>query len=140
MNNLARYSVSFRICDDNLDPLEITQILGVKPNVSHRKGDRNVSWSKKGKPIELSPHSSGIWIIHSEAGEYVGLEHHLRSLLVVLCPLKDELLELYIKGYKMDMFCGVFVSEVHQPGFDIASDVLLKLGELKIELSVCIYR
>ena len=134
-----KYHVSFRIGGDELDPLEITEILGIVPDLAHKKGDKNTTVSKKGKIIEFSPFSCGLWSIKSKNDEYADLEYHIKSLLILLYPLKDRLIELSNRGYKMDMFCGVFVHEVHQAGFSLSPDTLLKLGELSTELGICIY-
>ena len=139
MIGMTKYSAFFRIGDDNLDPLEITKLLRINPDKAHKKGDPSTMQSKKGKPVVFSPFSTGLWGISSTEGEYIDLECHIRNLLSKLYPLKDELIELSKRGYKMDMFCGAFTHEVHQPGFKINPDVLFMLGELNIELSVCIY-
>jgi len=139
MDGLTRYKVSFRIGDDNLNPAELTEILKINPDKAHRKGDPHTSTSKKGKIIHYSPFRTGVWILNSREDEYVTLEQHLKSLLTLLYPLKDLLAEFTCRGYKMDIFCGAFVREVHQPGFDISSDMLTQLGELNISLGVCIY-
>ena len=136
----VKYDVCFRIADDGLDPLEITAMLGIAPSKAHKKGDPNTSTTKKGKTIEFSPFSTGVWLIHSDVGEHADLEHHIRNLLFQLYPLKAELAELSQRKYRMDMFCGAFIYEAHQPGFDIKSDVLLQLGELNIAIGLSIYR
>jgi len=139
MSDLIKYSVCFRILDDMLDPSEITGMLGITPDRSHRKGDPNTSISKKGKLIHYSPFSKGVWIINSKEDEFAILEHHVKSILLVLYPLKGELTELAKRRYKMDMFCGAFIHDVDQPGFELNPNVLQQLGELNISLGMCIY-
>jgi hypothetical protein len=139
MLKLPKYSVCFRIIDETLDPVETTNKLCINPDRAHKKGDPNTAVNKKGKLITFAPFSTGTWIIDSREGEYEDLEHHITSLLHILYPLKDKLAELSAKGYRMDIFCGVFLHEADQPGFDIKSDVLLKMGELNIELGMCLY-
>jgi len=139
MDGLIRYRVGFRIGSDNLNPAELTEKLKLSPDKAHCKGDPHTSTSKKGKLIHYSPFSTGVWILHSRVDEHAVLEQHLKSLLIILYPLKDLLAELAGRGYKMDMFCGVFTREAPQPGFDISPDILMQLGELNIALGVCIY-
>jgi len=139
MDGLIKYTVNFRISGDKLEYPEITEMLRIIPDEAHRKGDPNTSISKKGKVIHYSPFSTGVWIRKSRENEHEVLEHHIRSLLLILYPLKDELAELTSRGYKMDMFCGAFMHEAHQPGFDISSDTLSQLGELNIDLGICLY-
>ena len=139
MSGQIRHIVSFIISDDNLDPLEITKMLGVDPDKAHRKGDPNTSISKKGKLINFSPFNTGLWRIESKEDAYVSLDYHLKTMLLLLYPLKEQFSELSNREYKMDMFCSVDSHGVDQPGFAIGSDILLKMGELNIGLSVCIY-
>jgi len=131
--------VSFRIGSDELDPNVITTTLGIEADNAHRKGDPNTALSKKGKLIKYSPFSTGLWCIESKENEYAVLDHHIKSLLSLLVPMKAHLIEMQKKGYKMDMFCGVFTHEACQPGFLLSPSVMLQLGELGIELGICIY-
>jgi len=139
MSGLIRYDVSFRIGDDKLDPLEVTEMLGIVPDIAHRKDAPNTSISKKGKLIEFAPFNTGLWCINSKIGECEDLEHHLKSLLLLLYPLRDKLAGLTGRGYKMDMFCGAFTHEAGKPGFSINPSVLLQMGEMNIEFGICIY-
>jgi len=139
MDELTTYHASFRIGDERLNPLEISNMLGLIPDKSHNKGDPNTSISKKGKVIHYSPFSSGLWSVESKEDKHLNLIHHLRGLLRVLSPLKDKLAELHSRGYRIDMFCGIFIHDGACPGFDIEADILLLLGELNIDLGICIY-
>ena len=134
-----RYCASFRIIDDHLDPLEITKLLGIEPEEAHLKGDVRVTISKKGKQMVHAPYKFGRWSISSKEPDYLSLSYHLNSLLQVLYPLKDRLIELSSRGYKMDMFCGAFLDGRRQSGFEIDSDILLKLGEIKTSIGLCMY-
>ena len=130
---------SLRISDDNLEPAEITKILCIEPDKSHKKNDPNLGISKKGKIFMNSTYTSGLWSIDSKEDESMNLEHHIASLLHVVYPMKDKFTMLSNMGYKINVFCGVFAFDADQPGFSICPDVLQKLGELNIMLDVCIY-
>ena len=80
-----------------------------------------------------------MWSIESKQPENDSLDNHIRSLLLLLFPFREKIIELSKNGYKMDMFCGVFSQSCHQPGFDLSSDTLKKLGEMNISLGVCFY-
>ena len=138
MSDFLKCDVCFRICDDNLDPLEITEMLGIEPEKSHRKGDPT-RFSKNKNLIKFSTYSSGLWSISSTEAKNAILEVHIKSLLVLLEPLKAELSELSKRGYEIDLFCGIFTHDCDQPGFDIDSSVLKNLGELNISIGMCIY-
>ena len=140
MDNLLSVKVSFRITGDLIDPSEITKHLGLQPDKSHRKGDANEVVSKKGRIIRYSPFSSGLWSINTKLCDTCDFNSHLKNLLDHIYPLKNELNELSLRGYKMDIFCGVFAQEVDQPGFIICPENLLKIGELNISLGMDFYR
>ncbi|MCL2400859.1 MAG: DUF4279 domain-containing protein [Defluviitaleaceae bacterium] len=139
MNGAIEYSVGFRIIDDNLDPAEITKMLGIVPDDAHRKGEPNTKITPKGKILHYAPFNTGIWIVNSHEERHEILARHIKSLLDILYPLKDKLAELTSRGYKMDIFCGAFLNEVQQPGFDISPDILLQMGEMNIKIGMCIY-
>ena len=139
MTDRIKYSVSFRIADDNLDPTEITKILGIAPDISHRKGDPRLSITKKGKVMQYAPFRTGMWSIHSHEEKYEILEHHIKILLDILYPVKDKIAELASRGYKMDIFCGAFLYKGCHTGFDINSDILFQMGEMNIDFGICIY-
>ncbi|MCL2411425.1 MAG: DUF4279 domain-containing protein [Treponema sp.] len=139
MNGAIKYSVGFRIIDDNLDPAEITKMLGIVPDDAHRKGEPNTKITSKGKILHYAPFSTGIWIVNSREERHEILARHIKSLLDILYPLKDKFAELTSRGYKMDICCGAFLNEVQQPGFDISPDILLQMGEMNIKIGMCIY-
>ena len=137
--NFLRCMASFRITAEELDPFEISEILGIEPSTSYKKGEQITSTTKKGKLLMMGFRRFGFWSINSEEKENKSLEQHIKNLLILLEPLKDELTELLNKGYEMDFFCGIFSDGCPQSGFDIEPDVLLKLGQLNIKLDVCLY-
>ena len=139
MSNLLKCQVSFRIYGDNLDPSEITNMLYIEPSISHKKNDPNTRVSKKGKLIQFSPYSSGLWSVSSKESQNAILEDHIKSLLILLEPVKDKLTELLNRGYKMDLFCGVFTHDCSQPGFNIDASILRRIGGLNISLGICFY-
>jgi len=139
MDNFKSCDVSFRIIDENLNHLEITKMLSIIPEIAYNKGDPNIIISKKGKIINSSSHSAGLWSIKSTLVETSPFEDHLNYLLKMLMSLKDKLNELHSRGYKMDFFCGLFTNENIHSGFEINSNILYNMGILNIKLSICIY-
>jgi len=117
----------------------VTDILGITPDQAHRKGEQNITITKKGKRIAAAPYRSGLWCIDSKADECGNFEHHIKSLMTLLYPLKKELLGLSDRGYQMDLYCSMFAYGIHQPGFDIEADTLFQMGELNIAMSMSIY-
>ena len=135
--SFSRGCVSFRISAENLNPCEITEILGIEPDVSYKKGDPITSVNSKGEALVTSCHEFGFWSIKSEEKENEGVEQHAKGLLMLLESRKRELLGLSNKGHKMDFSCDFFSDDCHQPGFSINPYIMLKLGQLNIKLSIC---
>ena len=139
MSSFPKCRVSFRICDEKLDPMEITKILHIEPDASHKNGDPRTSVSKKGKLIKYSPYNSGLWSIDSKKAENASLEEHINDLLLLLEPAKDKIIVLSSQGYKIDFFCGLFAQDCPQPGFGINSNILKRVGDLNISIEICFY-
>jgi len=139
MSEKPKCRVAFRIQCDNLDPIEITEFLSIEPTESHKKGDPNTRVSKKGKLIIYSAYSSGLWCIDSKEPETTSLEEHIIGLLTVLEPLRANLLELSESGHKMDFYCGFFCKDCVQPGMEITSGTIKRIGDLNINFGVSFY-
>ena len=56
-------------------------MIGVEPDMSHKKGDPNVKITKKGKIIEYSPFNAGVWSINTTENENIVLESHIQDEL-----------------------------------------------------------
>ena len=131
--------ISFRIIDDSLNPGEISDMFCIEPDVAHKKGDPNISITRKGKRLEHAPFRIGVWSIHSTEEENKAIECHIEHLLSLLEPKKEELLLLSDRGYQLDMFCGLFFHGCPQAGFTLDATVLKRIGDLNITLGVCFY-
>jgi len=139
LDGLQKYCVSFRIIGDELDPAEVTGLLHIIADTSHRKGDMNTSVTKNGKEIVSAPFDRGVWAICSKEDECATLNSHIDSLLTVLWPKKECLSKLYERGYTMDFFVGFFAHGCHQPGFELDAGTMRKTGELNIRFGMCFY-
>lgn len=130
------FDASFRIIGNKLDPDEITSLLGIKPDYSHKKGQPNNRRSKSGKIILGPPHKTGIWSINSDLDETSSLEEHLEFLLGTITPFGEKIRQLSDEGYRVDFYCGFFQKPGAQGGFNVAPDVLQRMGEIGINLAV----
>lgn len=127
---------AFRIIGDNLDPEQITSLLGIDPDYSHKKGEANNRKNKLGKIIVGTPHKTGIWTINSDLPETSTLEEHIVSLLVRLDSAHDKIRQLSKEGYRVDIYCGHFLKHGYQGGFDVSPEVLERMGKMGIHLAV----
>lgn len=133
------FAVEFRIIGNNLIPQEITELLEIEPSNSHKRGDSNAGFTKKGKVVRYAPFSSGLWSIKSRLTKSTSFEEHIMGVLELLEPVKDKIKELSCRGYKVDFFCGYFFSSEIQAGVSLDSNILKCISDLGANLEICMY-
>lgn len=133
------FSVSFRIIGNNLEPSKITLLLGIEPDIAHKKGDSRTGESKSGKIINYAPFNTGLWSINSKLDRDNRLQDHIISVLERVEPKKDVLLKLTNEGFKMDFYCGYFFSTKDQAGISLNNEVLKGIAELGIDFGISLY-
>jgi hypothetical protein len=75
MGDVPASTAALRVGGDDLDPDEITRLLGAKPTHAHRKGDQT---SPK---IPKLVRRSGLWLIESGWEDGNQLEAQIRGIL-----------------------------------------------------------
>ncbi len=125
MSNISKALVSIRFYGDDLEPEELTRLLGAQPSRANRKGQPRKS--SKGKTSIARP---GTWLIeYSEEPVAAGIDEQLNFLL-------DELTEDIAtwrdltRRFKADVFCGIFLDTWNE-GFCLTESTLQRL---RIEL------
>ena len=102
----SRAYASVRFMSPVLDPLTITNLLGIPPDHQHRSGERRLVRTRSGKINEHAPYSAGQWSISSELWvQSTKLETHLIWLLEQLEPHASAIRSLEIADLKIDFFC-----------------------------------
>ena len=131
-----KYKISLRISDEDLDPSAITSILSIEPTISYKKGDINSKIKKNG---HMSTLKSGTWILDISSEENEDFDYHLKLLLDQLKPGWEKLIELKKKGYKIDIFCGIFSANGEQTGIEISASTIKRIDDLNIPIGICFY-
>jgi len=133
MATLSKTKASLRVMGDDLNPSEISELLGCEPTRKMIKG-QPFSWNKQGKPRLAK---SGMWRI--EAAEKIpgNLDEQVNELLGKLTSNLDVWRSLSMK-YKIDIFCGLFM-ESSMEGISLSSDSMLALGQRGIEIDFDMY-
>jgi Domain of unknown function (DUF4279) len=131
--HVERISVCLRILGDQLDPLDVTTLLGREPTRAGRKGD----------PI-LRPNGEvaryrriGAWLFEPTTAPDATLSEALEALLREL-PQDADLWQSLRKQFKADLLCHVTVRGVNQ-GFVLSPEVLKSIAALGIPLGVDIF-
>lgn len=123
---VARTKASLAFFGDDLDPSELSTLLGAEPTRAYRKGDD-----------ERAPGRRGSWLI--EVGERVpgDVDAQIQELLTSLTS--DLAVWRYLtERLESRVFCGVFMQEENE-GLEIGSHTLLELGTRGLRLSLDIY-
>ena len=127
-------AVSFRIMGTDLDPSEVTEMLGVAPDKSHRAGDPiGTVFSRSAADF-----SEGLWALESSVGEAESLERHIASIISRLEGASDKLSKLKWRGYRVDVFVGIFEID-NNVGLELSSDTLRAIAGLSASLNLDLY-
>ena len=95
------FCVRLRFFGDELDPDELTSLLGAQPTEAHRRGD-----ILRRPPSHAAP--GGYWAIATERSTH-DIEAQLTELFSHLTSDYDVWRSLTSR-YEADLFCGVFIS------------------------------
>lgn len=133
MAALARAVATLRLFGDDLDPERVSELLGVSPTWSERKGDVTPSKSPGGARIART----GSWRLQAADSTGDNADRQISEILDQLTTDLDVWKSLAAR-FDVDLFCGWFLEESNE-GVTLSSNTLLALGERGIELDVDIY-
>ena len=125
---------SFRIMGKDLDPSEITNLLHMHPDQSHRCGDPNIS--KSGR--RYADYTEGLWALHSSVDETYAIDAHLEALVTKLWQHRDLLQEFSKRGYKIDIYVGIFGIDDNME-FVLKNTLLRRVMQLGVDLDLDLY-
>jgi hypothetical protein len=132
MTKISRAIVTLRFHGDDLDPDELTRLIGKQPSKAYRKGD--VQPTKK-KPDRLA--HTGSWQLSTSYYEPSDLDAQIGELLdngfADLLMWRD-----LARKYRGNIFCGLFM-EGWNEGLVLSTSTLLKLGERGLEIDLDVY-
>jgi len=123
---------SLRIFGDDLDPDEISALLGASPTSSARKGEIRVSKSGRERTER-----TGRWLLEAVYRQPGDLDSQIAELL---SPLTGDIAvwRRLVAQFEVDIFCGLFMKESDE-GLDLRPETLEMLGSRGLSLGLCIY-
>lgn len=125
------FTAALRINGDDLDPDEISVMLGIQPTGAWRKGDQLLRGGREIIAI------GGRWTLDSELSDTGDPERQIRRMLDRMTG--DLMVWSALQGqYDMDLFCGAFMGSANQ-GFVLSAEILRRLGERGIKIGFDIY-
>ncbi len=123
-------SISLRFFGDDLIPDELTQLLGVEPSVSYRKGD-----VFRGKRYDRI-YDVGSWRLHTERSD-IDLQDQINKLLDKL-PADLEIWHSLTKRFQADLFCGLWMKRWNRClSFEVAT--LQQMTERGLSIGLDVY-
>jgi hypothetical protein len=129
--HLEESLVSLRIAGEELDPAEVTRLLGIEPSSSQIKGQELPSKTR----VRIA--KFGQWCLKATPAKPEDMNGQVAEILE--CLTSDlQVWKGLSERFEIDLFCGWFMGESNE-GVGISPKVLLSLGERGIELSVDLY-
>ena len=132
MAAIGSTTLTIRWCGDDLDPAEVTQLLGAEPSSSIRKGDMRRSGSGRSYVAR-----TGSWRYKPTEPKPGDLSEQVRETLGELAA-DLEVWRALAGRFKGDCFCGLFMTEANE-GLVLEPDVLTMLTERGLTLMLDIY-
>lgn len=128
MAGIARTGASIRVFGEDLDPVEVTGLLGAEPTHQSRKGDVRASGFIQ---------QQGAWRLRAPEREPGDLEGQLRDLL---SALTDDLAIWRDLGarYRVDVFCSLMMEATNE-GLSLSPSLQALLAERGLSLGLDIY-
>ena len=123
----------FRVMGKALVPEDVSLLLELVPDESHRSGDRNIG--KDGRAY--APFAEGAWILNSKNTAQT-IDDLLIEFTTTLSPRSAGLRELTANGYRIDLFIYLG-SDEEAFGFELSPTTLAQLSTLGVTASFDIY-
>ena len=116
---------------DELDPDEVSRLLGCEPSLAYREGDEHRF--KTGSTIR----KCGMWSLNAEDREPADLDAQITEIFDRVSDDPTIWAELSA-AYTIDIFCGFFMKGTDE-GLDVSPATMKILGDRGIRLGFCIY-
>jgi hypothetical protein len=130
---MKEYTVEFRIHGRDLDPSQVTSLLGLEPSLVRLVGDPrsgNANWVDAMWSYNGFPESAG-------SVTWPSLEEGLNFVLEKLWPVREGM-QTYKSNCKLILWCGHFQSTLNA-STTLSSEILKKLGDFGVELFIDTY-
>ncbi|MGL3822675.1 DUF4279 domain-containing protein [Sphingopyxis sp. R3-92] len=132
MGKLRQSASSLCFYGDNLEPNEITALLGAPPTVGVLKGDR---WLTSRGSEKIA--GTGSWRIKTEYSEPEDLNRQIESLL---SPLSNDLVVWrdLTSRFRGVIFCGLWLGS-YNDGLELSAKTLGSMGDRGLLFDMDIY-
>ena len=133
MARLNETTASLRFFGDDLDPDELTRLLGSTPSQGRRKGEPY--WSRGARANGTA--RPGSWFLWAERRSPGDLDSQIAELISPLCQDLAVWRDLSAH-FEADIFCGLFLDRTNE-GIDLRPETLVMVGSRGLVLNFDIY-
>ena len=133
MAELSRSAASLRVFGDDLNPDELTRLLGGPPTKAEHKGETVVN--KKTGRTRIAP--TGSWRRQAERRMPGDLDAQIAEILDDLTD-DTEIWQALHARFHADLFCGLFMTEFNE-GISLSNATVSKLAVRGLRLEFDIY-
>ena len=130
---VERVDLCLRVLGDDLNPEEITNLLGRQPTRAGRKGESILRPTGE----VMRQRRVGAWILKETPDPDATVNEAILGLLATL-PHVPAIWKSLTTRFKVDLLCHITVVGVNQ-GFELPPNVLQAVGELGVTLGVDIF-
>jgi hypothetical protein len=123
---IDRWQVALRVYGENLDPDEISGLLGCQPSSAQRKGN---PFPRKGRWL--------LKIDSRECAEDADVDDGIGMLLAPL-PSDSGIWVSLTSNYEVNVFCGLFLASSNR-GFGLSAEVAKLLSDRNLEIGFDVY-
>jgi len=129
-------TVTLCVYGHDLDPSEVSLLLGCEPTRAHRRGDRRPTKSPSFPDGFAPPRKQGAWFLTEEVASPKGPEEATRHLLEHLPD--DEAWADLGNRYDVRLSYMITVTEWNR-GFDLSKELVARIAGLNVSLLFDIY-
>jgi hypothetical protein len=131
MAAMSESRVSVRFFGDELDPAELTELLGCEPSIQYKRGDTHLSAGRE------YTRKWGAWVVAAETRKPEAVDEQLTELFARMTQDLAVWRDLASR-FDGDVFCGLFMAESNE-GFSISPATLEALASRALEIGFDIY-
>ena len=132
MAELSRAVATLRVMGVDLDPDEVTRLLGADPSMAYARGDEIPSKHGAARVAKF-----GFWSASGPETEPADIDAQATELVQRLTADLDVWQQLADR-FHVDLFCGWFIEHLNE-GVEISPATLMALAQRRITLSLDIY-
>ena len=133
MTEVSKTAVSLRFFGDELDPEEITELMGHAPDACHKKGESITNFHTGNSHLAKQGH----WRIEVDRTKPGDLDNQIQE---ILSKVTNDLAvwNKLTKKFQADIFTGIFL-ESENEGISLAPETLKLLSDRNLLIDLDIY-